>query len=361
MGVILEVQNNLIIIFVTLVATGAVFTGLLIYFLKIKKIAAAEEKIDYNTFRRLDSTEYCKFKDIISLGDGEDSMGMVAMGDNVFVAGIDIRGFHYFAASAEEQQQTMANSIAFFQIVEHPIQIRQTVQAINISRNIEQEKERAREIEKQYLLLKEDIRVAVEAMQDNVDNTVVFRSIENRVRLMTRTLRSLEWQLQEARELVHYMEAASTTGNCKRIVHQLIFSYKFNPYEENEELTEEEIYRRAGEELKTKAMIYGGALESCRCSWSMLTADDLTDLLREHFHPVTGDEVPLEELLNSSYTSLFVSSDSLFDLEREKRDEQAYAEQMRMYEEQRAQMLTEARLKEEAVLTEVMREAAAMP
>ncbi len=361
MEAIQGIQNGLIVVFVTLIATGAVFAGFLIYFLKVKKIAAMEEKIDYNSFRRTDATEFCKFKDIISHGDGDDDIGMISMGNNVFVAGIDIRGYHYFAASAEEQQQTMANSIAFFQIIEHPVQIRQTVQAVNITQNIEQEKERAREIEKKYLLLKEDIRVAVEAMSDNVDNPVVFKSVENRVKLLTRTLRSLEWQLQEAKELVHYMEAASTTGNCKRIVHQLLFSYKYNPYEETEELSEEEIYHRVREELKTKAMMYGSALESCRCSWSMLTADDLTDLLRKHYHPVTGDEMPLEELLNSSYTSLYVSSESLLDLEREKRDDQMYAEQMRMYEEQRAQALEEARQKEEYVLTEVMREAAALP
>ncbi len=360
MGVINEIQGSLIVIFVTLVATGAAITGFLIYILKVKKVAAVEEQIDYNSFRRVDSTEYCKFKDITSCGDSEDGMGMISMGNNIYVAGIDIRGYHYFAASAEEQQQTMANSIAFFQIIEHPVQIRQTVQAVNISQNIETEKEHAKEIEKQYLLIREDIKTAVEAMSDNVDNTVVFKSIENRVKQLTRTMRSLEWQLQEAKELVHYMEAASTGGNCKRIVHQMIFSYKYNPYEETEDLTEEEIIHRVREELKTKAKMYGSALESCRCSWSMLTADDLTDLLRKHYHPVTGDDVPLEELLNSSYTSLYVSSESLFDLERAKRGDKAYEEQMRLYEEQRAQALEEARQKEEAVLTEVMREAAAV-
>ena len=352
------IQSGLVVILVTMIAFFAIVAGVFYYLVKVRKIAAAEETIDYNSFRRVDATEYCKFKDVITVGGEGSEDGMISMGNNVFVGGIDVRGYHYYAASAEERQATMRESIVFFSIVEHPVQLRQTVQAVNISRNIEQERQRAKDIERKYLECDYDYRSAVETLELCVDDPDVFKSVENRVKQLLREKRSLEWKLREANELVHYMEEASSVRNTTRIVHQVLFSYKYDPSKDNEDLSDEEIYQRAYAELETMAKTYGGQLESCGCSWSMLTADDLVDLIRKHYHPATGDEVPIEELLNSSYKALYVTSNSLWELEQEKQEDIAYREKLRALQEEQEKEIESARLKSEAVRAELMKEPA---
>ena len=78
-----------------------------------------------------------------------------------------------------------------------------------------------------------------------------------------------------------------------------------------------------------------------------MTADDLTDLLRRHYHPETGDKQRLDEILNSSYYSLYVTSDSLQELEREKQEEANFRNFMQQLEEENEERIREAKEKEE--------------
>ena len=225
----------------------------------------------------------------------------------------------------------MINMIAFFNVVDDSIQMRQTVRAININRNIEYEKECARKIEKEIISLKNDYETAADALEDpaNMENDAVYESIKNTLLRLMKTIRSKQWQLKEANEMIHYMEVVSNASVNMQKINQIMFSYIYNPDEDIEALTEEEIYLKAERELTNKALIYGGALENCGCSWRQLSADDLTDLLRRHYHPKTVDDIRLDELLNSSYSALYVTSDSLAELERERRGDLEYEKKMK--------------------------------
>ena len=334
MNLVTTLTNYMGVILGTLITLVIVVVAIVFYLLRIKKIATEEEHVDYSHFQRKDATEYSKFDDIVSSGD--NSLGMITVGNNTFIAGIEVSGYNYHSASADERQRTMINTIAFFNIIDCPIQMHQTSKEINISRNIEEEKECAKRIERELIVLENEFRTAAAALEEVAEEPEIFASIETRLQAMMHTIRSKQWQLKEAKEMVYYMEAVSDASVNMKKVNQIMFSYTYKASEDIEDLTEAEIKFKAQKELISKANIFGGALENCGCSWKPLTADDLTDLLRRHYHPNTADDLRLDELLNSSYTALYVTSDALETLERERRGDLEYEREMeRLREEQR--------------------------
>ena len=346
----------------TLIVLVIVVVAIIFYLLRIKKIATEEEKIDYSRFQRKDSTEYSKFDDIISSGAGTDKSapGMISIGGNTFIGGIEVSGYNYHSASSDERERTMINTIAFFNIIDGSIQMRQTVKAIDISRNIEEEKECAKRIERELIRLGNEYKMAADALEENVENDEVYASIENRLKTLMHSIRSKQWQLKEAQEMAYYMETVSDASVNMKKINQIIYTYTYNPDDDIESLTEAEIKLKAEKELVSKGQIYGGALENCGCSWRLLSADDLTDLLRRHYHPNTADGLRLDELLNSSYTALYITSDSLAQLERERRGDLEYERQVAKAMEEQKKMVAEANRKLELEKQRMYAEAAAV-
>lgn len=318
----------LYVILGTTLGITALVIILVIYFLKVKKIAADEEQIDYSRFIRTDATEFVKFKDIITSGASGDmsAPGMIAIDKYTFVGGIDVRGYNFYGASEDERETTMINTIAFFNTVEQPIQMRQTSRAIDIEYNIKEMEKNAAKTEEALISKEEEYNVSVSFLdnEDVLDNDEVYDALIKRLDRLKKEIGSLKWQLDEAKTMVRYMTSLSKTSSNLKKVNQIMFTYKYNPDEQVEELSEEEIYDKAMTELKNKGQQFGGALESCGCSWSMLSAEDLTDLLRRYYHPVTGDELRISTILNSSYTSLYVSGDDLREIEYQKLGRQQY-------------------------------------
>lgn len=341
-----EIMNNLMA--ATVIAVILV-GGFVFYFIKIKKVGAKQENIDYSCFRREDSTEFVKFDDIVSIGNPNDTtgMGMVDLGGNVFVSGIDVVGFNYRSAAAEERKATMANSIGFFNVIENPIQLRQTVKSVDIEHNINVQMEIVKDLNRELLALNaeyEDTLAMAETAANNPDSDE-FKVLEGSLKKLQRAIYSKRWFYDEANELLTYMRnVTSATTNTKKI-NQIVFSYVFNPNEYIEQLNENEIRIKAMTALSNKANEYASVLENCGCTCNPLTARDLTELMRRHLHPCTADVIKIEDLLNSSYTALYVTSDSIYDLERERQGDEQFERDLENARIEQEQHLKEAQEK----------------
>lgn len=342
-----NIMNNLMVATVIVVILLGTF---LFYFIKIKKIGAKQEKIDYSCFRREDSTEFAKFDDIVSIGNPNDTtgLGMIDLGGNVFVAGIDVVGYNYRSAAAEERKATMANSIGFFNVIENPIQLRQTVKSVDIEHNIKVQMEIMKELNRELLALNaeyEDTIAVAEATLVDGDDPDTFNVLESTLKKLRKTIYSKQWLYSEAEELLTYMKNVSSASTNTKRINQIMFSYVFNPNEYIEKLDENEVRVKAMTALSNKANEYCSVLETCGCTCNPLTARDLTELMRRHLHPATADSVKLEDLLNSSYTALYVTSDSIYELEREKQGDEKFEEELSRIRDEQEKNLMEAQEK----------------
>lgn len=345
MGILDIISGYVDKIFVVTLIVGLALGGAAFYLFKIKKVTAKAERIDYSTYNRVDATEYAKFENIVADDEGlMDNAGMIALGNGVFVAGINVTGYNFSSASAEERQRTMSSAIQFFNVVEEPIQMRQTVKAIELTRNIDEFveiygrlKEELDELELQY-------GEAQALADDYYDDKEACASIKIQLEELARKKAAKKFEVDEADVLIKYMKGLTVNSKDTTKINQIMFEYVFNPNDFTEELSEEEIYLQAFQELSIKAKKFGEALARCGCTCERLSAGELVSLLRRHCAPKTTDSVALNELFDSSYDELFVTSSSLLDYELEKRGEEEHIRRMGEFREKMDKVARRARL-----------------
>ena len=309
-----------------------VIAAVYVYLFRIRKVTAKEEKVNYSTFKRKDSVDFIKFKNIISeSGEKEHAMGIVDLGDHTYVGGIDIVGYNYDGASAEEQQHTMINAIALANMIDGPVQFRQSVRAVDLGKNIELFKGYKQKLEMELLDIGEeynDLVRQIEDLEGSEEQIERLKQLMEQADEKKKEIGAKQWLITECVNLLTFMEVRADRDIDAQKVNQLFYSYHFNPSDYTEELTEEEIDQKALEELRTIGISYADAVSACGCRTNLLTADDFVSLLRQHAAPFGADDMSMEDLANSSYRSLYVTSNSLIELELQKRDEEAYRQKM---------------------------------
>lgn len=343
-GNVFDLNSFMNLLIAAMVVAILIVGGTAVYFIKIKKVMAKEEKIDHSHFERRNAKDYVNFDNIIACRTGVsgDEFGVVVMPGYVFLAGLDIRGYNFSSASADERHRTMVNSVALFNTIEKPVQFRQTVKAIDISYNVNKQKEVCKKMELRILDIREEYKETCQLADQYVDNPVLYASVEQKLRALQREMKSLEWQQRECYAVLDYLDSLEKSTGKSAKINQMIFSYVYNPSDFSTELTEEEIYLKASAELANMAGIYGSALDNCGCRTRLLTGKEMLDLMRRHCHPATSDDVRIEDMFNSSYMGLFISSDSLISLERERIGESRFKKQMEIYRKNNEKRIQEA-------------------
>ena len=302
------------------------------------------ERIDHSKFDRTRTEEYVKFEDIIT-DDSKKGMkgaGMIQINKHVFVAGIQVFGYNFASASEEERTRTMVGSVGFFRNVKEPIQLRQNVKAVDMSDNIQTHQEILDKLTVELVLLKEDYKYYSELGEDYIDDLEQLKPINEKLKSITLEMEAKTAMKKEAAMLISYLENMSAANNQSKRENQIMFSYIFNPNEHSVELTEEEIKIEAMKALSSKAKIYGESMEACGCTYKRLSGLELLDLIRHHNRPRTADEIKLVDLLGGATNSLFVTSDSLLEMQMEKIGEEKYREireRIALEEEERVQSI----------------------
>jgi hypothetical protein len=228
------------------------------------------------------------------------------------------------------------NSQAFFNVVEDAITFRQSVKGIDLSANVEEYEKIVKDLAARQMVLDADyqstLAAAEAAAKEDPDS---FSFYEDHVKELQRTISSLNHQIDECNAIIGYMKAmmkdSGKQGGGQKSS-QILFSYQFDPSQYSQELTKEQIYVKAQEALAAKARTYADALAFCHFRATRLTCRELILLIRKHNCPISGEDSRLEELLDSSYSSLFVSSDSLVEAQKDLIGEEEYEARLARYE-----------------------------
>ena len=347
MGLIEQISYYVNMVGIVALVTLSVAVGVLYYLIKVKKVTARIENIDTTHFRREDSISYVPIKDIVSKDGSLDSEGMIVIDNYNFVAGISVGGFDYPAASSAERIDAQVNAVQFFNVVEKPTSFRQSVKSIDIGHNIETYIDIEKDLARQLLDMEAEYAETFAASEQFLDEPDMYRPYAVKMDELMRSIRAKRHMLSEVNVLLEYMNKMSGDEGKKESAvgqksSQIMFSYTFNPDEYSTKLTRDEIYLKALEQLHETAMAYSQALAGCHFKPKRLTARELIGVIRKHTSPVTGESMSIDSLLDSSYTALFVSSDSLIDEYKRKIGEEVYERKVTEYNEQ-----LEAYLREE--------------
>lgn len=331
--------------------TLVMMVGILYYLIKVKKVTARQENINSANFKREDAVSYVPFKDIVSRDGKLDSDGMIVINDTTFVGGISVRGFDYPSASTDEKIAAQVNSVTFFNVVEKPTSFRQSIRAVDLSSNIEEYQQILKKVKEEKFAIELEIAQTEVAQKEYENDEEAYEYYSKRIAEMERQLIAKSHMIDECSMLLRYMEALSSdagksvSDNVGQRTNQIMFSYTYNEDEFTQQLSKEEIYMKAMDELGRIAVSYGEALAACNFRSKRLSARELIGLMRKHTSPITGEALNLDELLDSSYTSLFVSSDSLVEAFKERIGESIYEQRM-LEEDEKVRLMLEKQLRE---------------
>lgn len=329
MTIIATITRYIIIFFFLLIILIVVLGGAAYYLLKIRKITSREEQFDYSSFDRRDSVEFVRFDQIINatVRGTPTNDGIIVYDDgNRFVAGINVYGFNYFSASAQEQYNSISSMISFLNTIEHNVQYRQSTRAIDLQDSITQIQERIENINAEIFAVNEERKNMLDVISSYMHEPKTFSMLEKRIMEAERTINCKNHSVEELEEMINYMDIISDNNYETERVQSWFIEWVYNANEYTDALTEEERYEKAAEALSTKYLAFSNALSSTGCTCERMSADDLMECFRHHYMPETADLYKMSDIYQSSYNSLYVSSNVLEELKEDIKQEEIIKE-----------------------------------
>lgn len=342
---------SLVVLILIIMAAAVIFV-----MVSRKKVSLSE--VYYDNFERHDSMEYVKFDEIISSNPDEPlkGAGVMVVDHRTFVGIINVVGYNFFSASYDSQVNTINATISFFDSLESPISLRQSVKAIDITHNIEAHEIEARRLAEEITALSRRIQELMDDAEDYLDvNSELANEYMDQAQVLNVERERKNRQLGEAEEMIRYMNEISTLSGDTQKVQNIVFSYTYDGTQFTSALTKEEVYSEAFNQLENMANNLISGLYRCGCTARRCSAEEIVDLMRRHMHPATGDDYSIQELFNSNLGALFVTSDSMLQFVKERMTEDAYRkkiESMRMQieEAQKVQALKAERAETERLM-----------
>lgn len=309
MQLIENLIQNIQIISAVVIICLLLFGLLGIYLIKFRRSKIVEKAADYSDFERKDTLEYIKFDDI------KECM-VVSEEKKRFIAAIKCEGFDYRDAETEQKLQTIRGYITFYNVLDNQcIQFRQTAREVDLSNTINSYKEcMTRLNEKRFLLQMdyEDIRQESEREDITPSDYDIYYE---RLKSMQRELISLGYQSEQLQAQISYAEAMEQADPYLDQIY--VFDWNYNPLDFTAELSEAEIYAKAEKQLKNKAEAYINSLRNAGVKAELMTGVEILEEMRRYTHPLSAAKYNVEDIVQSAYDSIAVTSETLQEMEQE--------------------------------------------
>lgn len=317
---------NFVLLVIILVSIGLV--GGYVYLVKNKKFSKKIQKLNYNKFDRKDAIEFAKFDNIVSGNTmtGFNDSGMVVLENgNRFVASLEVEGFNYHTSSSGERTSCVLGMQSFLNVVKTPIQVRQSARKVDLTKRINHYKKILETCAYELMELDIDYQNTLSQAEVYLRNgdEESYKRYEDALFNMQGEITALTWKKDHSMMQIDYLELITEGGEMERYQCYL-YDWTFDKMSFQTELTTEEIYQRALVELETKGNAYLSALAACNVSGRRLGSKEYLDLIRRHNKPITGETFTIDDVYNSSVTSLFVTSDSIEEAIKIHKEEQEY-------------------------------------
>lgn len=294
------------IIAVVLIVILLLFAAAGFYFYKFHRSRVKEESIDYSTFKRADSVEYVKFDDVA------ENM-VVADGKKRFIGGISCSGCEFADLEEAEQLQVIRGYLSFINVLDtQSIQYWQMARDVNLDKMVLDYKEQLKKMqETQYLLtldyeeLKKESELLPEAEQER------YEEYYQRLWQMQRQIISIGYQIQQLKVQTEYLESVSGEKADPHLDQIYLFDWVYNALDFTQDLSESDIYAKAERQLKNKMSAYISALHHCGIKARPLSGVEILEQMRRYTHPISAAKYRVEDILQSAYDSIAVTSNSL--------------------------------------------------
>lgn len=304
MYIIDKVTQILVIVLVILLS---LFFVAAIWYIRMKKkrkrTKLSDAGVDYQKLERRNALDYVKLEDI------RDDM-ILTENNTRFIAVIRCQGFDFYYAHVAEQYAAQTGYRGFLNTINRPITYRQYTKAVDLEHTRHNYTEAYVKLRETLFHMSEDYKVAKQRLQEKENARKEEGRKEVRMETeymlkhlieMQREMEALEWRLLHIKDQLVYMGQLCEKSGTPVSLETYVMDWVYSPMDFPVELTEEEITEKAREELnrmvrqKINALSTAG-VKACRC-----TTDELIDMVRRHFQPISSDRYKVRDVRNSSY------------------------------------------------------------
>lgn len=303
-------------IFDTLIFYGYMVLGVIVllcigvailFFLREKKRKTRklnDDATDYNSFDRKDTCDYIKIDDI------KDNMIQLEKGKR-FVGIVSCQGYDLYSAEEEEQASTARNFVSFVNTIKKPITYRQYCKNIDLEHTTNMYKEAYERVETRLYNVIEDIKDLESSISELALEDSRYSLYQTNIEHLKNDKRALENREYHLREEIQYCEAYSGGNVSPELKETWVFEWYYNAYDFPVELTNEEIYQRAQQELKALENTFRHALSSCRVKTRRCNTEELIEMCRRYSSPLSAERFRLRDVMNSTFFDDIVTTDNI--------------------------------------------------
>lgn len=294
------------IVAVVLIVLLLLFAAAGFYFYKFRRSRVKEESADYSLFKRVDAIDYVKFDDVA------ENM-VVADGKKRFIGGISCNGCEFGDLEEAEQLQVIRGYLSFINVLDtQNIQYWQMARDVNLDKMVLDYKEQLKKMqEKQYLVTLdyEELKKESELLPDTESER--YEEYYHKLQQMQRQISSTGYQIQQLQVQAEYLESVSGEKADPHLDQIYLFDWVYNALDFTQDLSEADIYAKAERQLKNKTSAYVSALHHCGIKARPLSGVEILEQMRRYTHPISAAKYRVEDILQSAYDSIAVTSNSL--------------------------------------------------
>lgn len=298
MGSIVTLMNCIVILLMLVTVALLVF----IFLMRKGKIKMKknEDEIDYTYIKKKDVKDYIKFDAVIQAKDympnSNKEDGVIVMdGHNRFVAGIEVKGFNFYNASVEVQASTIAGMENLIEVFKSPIQFRQSTKKVDLEDKVRYYRHKGELLKDDLQELNLEIVRLHQKMERYSGDAEALKLYAEKEEEIKRQIVTKEWQANESKSLENYITTLVEYGALE-YYQCYFFEWIFDPMLYNaSELSREEIYQTACNELETVGNIYIDSLRRSSVSGRRMSKRDILEEMRAHNQPLTSRDYPFED------------------------------------------------------------------
>lgn len=267
--------------------------------------------VDYGKLERRNALDYVKLDDI------RDGM-ILAEGGTRFIAAIRCQGFDFYYAHVAEQYAAQAGYRGFLNTVTRPITYRQYTKAVDLEHTRQNYAGAHAALQDMLFNLSEDYKAAERQAQGGAQaDAGETEGLQARLTGMQRAMAALEWRLLHVEDQIAYLGQLGERSGTPVSLETYVVDWVYSPMDYPVELKADEIMKKAEEELGQIVRQKINALSTAGVKAYRCTTDELVDMVRRHFQPISADKYKVKDIRGSSYFSDIASMEGKGDLKAE--------------------------------------------
>lgn len=268
-----------------------------------KKKQRREADMYFQSLDRKDAKDFLDFEDIV------DDM-VVTNHHRTFIAAFKCRGFNLGTASSVQVASTLQGYLSFINTIKTPITYRQYFIPMSLDSTKSMYNNKYDEVEQKLFHLVQDYDELLEALNlvRGID-IVQEGEMQKRLIKLQEDISNMEWRKDHLKDQIDFMnrmfkeDAVHPSAEEAYLVE---WSYNSNDY--SIELSEEEIHKKAIQELDNLCNNMISTLGASGVSAYRCKTNELIEMFYQHTHPLSSSEFKMDDIQNSEYFDEYVTS-----------------------------------------------------